>query len=234
MGATRPRSTTLTEVEKAAVVEFRRRTLLPLDDVQGALRATIPRLTRSALHRCLVHHGISRLPKRKEEATKQGRFAENAIGFGHVDACELRVAEGKRHLFPAIDRVTRVTDVEFHERPTMATGAAFLQSALALFPYRLRVMLTGNGIAAADLPRNRGGWTAWFRGHSFDRVSRGYGRAHRLTKPYHCGATGSGSGSINSSRTLPSRPSTIPASTRSKRTSWRSSGRTTSPSARRR
>ena len=35
------------------VVEFRRRTLLPLDDVLGCLREAIPKLTRSALHRCL-------------------------------------------------------------------------------------------------------------------------------------------------------------------------------------
>src|SRR3954462_10333843 len=51
MGPTRPRSTTLTEAEEAIVVEFRRRTLLPLDDVLGCLRESIPKLTRSALHR---------------------------------------------------------------------------------------------------------------------------------------------------------------------------------------
>ena len=32
------------------VVEFRRRALLPLDDVPGCLRDTIPKLTRSSLH----------------------------------------------------------------------------------------------------------------------------------------------------------------------------------------
>ena len=63
MGPRRPRSTVLTEAEEAAVVEFRRRTLLPLDDVLGCLRESIPRLTRSALHRCLERHGISRLPR---------------------------------------------------------------------------------------------------------------------------------------------------------------------------
>src|SRR3954470_17330917 len=35
MGPSRPRSTVLTEAEEAIVVEFRRRTLLPLDDVLG-------------------------------------------------------------------------------------------------------------------------------------------------------------------------------------------------------
>jgi transposase len=62
MGPSRPRSSVLSEAEEAIVVEFRRRTLLPLDDVLGCLREAIPTLTRSALHRCLQRHGISRLP----------------------------------------------------------------------------------------------------------------------------------------------------------------------------
>ena len=49
MGPARPRSTVLSEVEEAIVVDFRRRTLLPLDDVLGCLREAIPKLTRSAL-----------------------------------------------------------------------------------------------------------------------------------------------------------------------------------------
>ena len=44
------------------VVAFRRHTLLPLDDCLYALQLSIPHLTRSALHRCLQRHGISRLP----------------------------------------------------------------------------------------------------------------------------------------------------------------------------
>ena len=45
IGPCRPRSSVLTEVEEAMVVEFRRRTLLPLDDVLGRLRDAIPRLS---------------------------------------------------------------------------------------------------------------------------------------------------------------------------------------------
>ena len=53
MGPGRHRSTVLSEAEEAIVVEFRRRTLLPLDDVLGCLREAIPALSRSALHLCL-------------------------------------------------------------------------------------------------------------------------------------------------------------------------------------
>ncbi|RAP39548.1 hypothetical protein BYZ73_19925 [Rhodovulum viride] len=61
-GPKEPRSSVLSEAEDAMVVEFRRHTLLPLDDCLHALQPTIPHLTRSALHRCLQRHGISRLP----------------------------------------------------------------------------------------------------------------------------------------------------------------------------
>src|ERR671921_2886586 len=102
MGPSRPRSTVLTEAEEAVVVEFRRRTLLPLDDVLGCLRESIPRLTRSALHRCLERHGISRLPRDEEASSKGKRFAQTRIGYVHIDSCELRSAEGKVHMFLAI------------------------------------------------------------------------------------------------------------------------------------
>jgi hypothetical protein len=62
-GPKTPRSTVLTLEQEAIVVAFRKRTLLPLDDCLYALEATIPRLTRSSLHRCLERHGISRLPE---------------------------------------------------------------------------------------------------------------------------------------------------------------------------
>ena len=95
MGPRQPRSTSLTEAEEAIVVEFRCRTLLPLDDVLGCLRETIPALSRSALHRCLARHGISRLPRDEEKTPNRKRFAETAIGHVHIDVRELRLAEGK-------------------------------------------------------------------------------------------------------------------------------------------
>ena len=49
--------------DEAIIVAFRQHTLLPLDDCLYALQATIPRLTRSSLHRCLQRHGIGRLPE---------------------------------------------------------------------------------------------------------------------------------------------------------------------------
>jgi transposase-like protein len=181
----RARSTVLTEAEEQVAVEFRRRTHLPLDDVLGCLKERIPALSRSALHRCLQRHGISRLPAQSEGAPKRGRFAETTIGFVHVDSCELRSAEGKVHLFLAIDRVTKFTYVELHPRATMLTGAAFLQGVRAAFPYTIHTVLTDNGTPFADQPRYRSGPTAALGGHPFGRVCRAHGITQKLTRPYH-------------------------------------------------
>jgi transposase InsO family protein len=188
MGPSRPRSSVLTEAEEAIVVEFRRRTLLPLDDVLGCLRETIPRLSRSALHRCLVRHGISRLPRDQERASKRGRFAETRIGSVHIDVRELRLAQGRLSMFLAIDRVSKFTHVAFMDANTKANGAAFLREVVEVFPYQLHTVLTDNGMAFADLPKNRGRYPeieAIFGGHVFDRVCDEHGIRHRLTKPYH-------------------------------------------------
>ena len=61
-GPKNPRSSVLSPEDEAAIVAFRKRTLLPLDDCLYALQPSIPYLTRSSLHCCLQRHGISRLP----------------------------------------------------------------------------------------------------------------------------------------------------------------------------
>jgi transposase-like protein len=180
MGPSRRRSTVLTEAEEAIAVEFRRRTLLPLDDVLGCLREAIPKLTRSALHRCLARHGISRLPE-AEAGSKRKKFNETEIGYVHIDSAQLRSAEGVVHMFLAIDRVSKFACVEFHATAEMATGAAFMRGVVAAFPYRIRKVLTDNGVAFTKSASTR--WDTMR--HPFDRICDEHGIEHRLTKPYH-------------------------------------------------
>jgi hypothetical protein len=98
-GPKSPHSTTLTEAEDGMVVAFRRHTLLPLDDCLYALQPSTPHLTRSALHRCLQRHGISRLPDVEGDKPKRQRFKRYPIGFFHVDIAEVQTAQGKLYLF---------------------------------------------------------------------------------------------------------------------------------------
>ena len=77
MGPRLPHSTVLTAEEEAVIVAFRKRTLLALDDCLYALQASIPRLTRSSLHRCLQRHGISRLPEIEGNKPAKKKFAKS-------------------------------------------------------------------------------------------------------------------------------------------------------------
>jgi len=98
MGPKAIHSTVLATEEEAMVVAFRRHTLLPLDDCLYALQASIPHLTRSALHRCLQRHGISRLPDMTGDKPAEQKFKAYPIGYFHIDIAEVRSEEGKLHL----------------------------------------------------------------------------------------------------------------------------------------
>jgi transposase-like protein len=95
----------------------------------------------------------------------------------HVDSCELRSAEGEVHLFLAVDRVTKFTYVEVHDRADTMAGAAFLAGVVAAFPYRLHTVLTDNGVAFCNCASTKWDW----RVHVFDRVCREHGVEHRRT-----------------------------------------------------
>ena len=144
-----------------------------------------PNLSRSALHRCLQRHGISRLPV-EETKEHRKRFRTYEIGYVHIDSCELRHADGKLIMFLAIDRVSKFTYVEFHDSAGKMEGSAFLRKVVEVFPYKIHIVLTDNGMAFADLPKNRDGPGRRYLGpHIFDRVCIENGIEHRLTKPYH-------------------------------------------------
>jgi transposase-like protein len=70
------------------------------------------------------------------------------------------VTDGKIHMFLAIDRVSKFTFVEFYEKAGKLNAAAFLEHAIEAFPYRIHTVLPDNGIAFADLPKNRTSRTA--------------------------------------------------------------------------
>ena len=184
-GPTVPRSTVLSIEQEAVIVAFRKHTLLPLNDCLYALQATIPQLTRSSLHRCLERHGISRLPEVEGDKPRKKKFDIYPIGFFHIDLAEVRTAEGKLYLFVAIDRTSKFAVVELVDKADMQAAAAFLEALVEAVPYRIHTVLTDNGIQFADLPKNRGGLTARWRGHPFDRICLRHGIGHRLTQPNH-------------------------------------------------
>ena len=193
-GPATPRSTTLSAEEEAMVVAFRRHTLLPLDDCLYALQPTIPHLTRSGLHRCLLRHGISRLPETDGDKPARKRFKAYPIGFFHIDIAEVRTEQGKLHLFVAIDRTSKFAFAQLHERATTRVAGDFLRALLRAVPYRVHTVLTDNGIhfttpgntaSAAPLIREAMDRGELFRAHSFELACAENRIEHRLTKPHH-------------------------------------------------
>ena len=182
-GPKEPRSTVLSKEEEAVVIAFRQHTLLPLDDCLYALQPAIPHLTRSSLHRCLQRHGISRLPDMDGDKSKRQRFKRYPIGYFHIDIAEVRTAEGKLHLFVAIDRTSKFAVAQLVEKANRKTAWEFLELLLEAVPYSIHTILTDNGIQFAEQPRNRN--TAYSRQMRFDMICEANGIEHRLTKPNH-------------------------------------------------
>lgn len=150
-GPKEPRSSVLSEAEEAMVVAFRRHTLLPLDDCLYALQPSIPHLTRSALHRCLQRHGISRLPEIGGDKPKRQRFKRYPIGFFHMDIAEVQTAEGKLYLFVAIDRTSKFAVTQLVEKADRKTAWEFLEHLLEAVPYRIHTILTDNVLCRENL-----------------------------------------------------------------------------------
>jgi transposase len=184
-GPKKPHSTVLSSDEEAIIVAFRRHTLLPLDDCLYALQPTIPHLSRSSLHRCLQRHGISRLPDVDGDKPKKKKFKRYPIGYFHIDIAEVRTAEGKLHMFVAIDRTSKFTFVQLVEKANRVTASAFLVALIEAVPYRIHTVLTDNGIQFRYPPRYANGPTARYMTHMFDMRCRENGIEHRFTKINH-------------------------------------------------
>ena len=177
----------LSPLEEALVIELRSLLALPLDDIVEAMRRCVnPKLSRSAIHRCLQRHGISRIPK--PDKPKPGRFEEAKIGFIHIDLKHLPALERRKaYVFVAIDRATRSVYIEIHPRRDGKTSAAFLQRFLAQFPVRVHTILTDNGSEftdrfAVDMKGKPEGRPSG--NHPFDKACADAQIDHRLTQAF--------------------------------------------------
>lgn len=77
------------------------------------------------------------------------------IGYFHIDIAELRTAEGKLHLFVAIDRTSKFAVAQLVEKANRKTAWEILELLLEAVPYRIHTILTDNGIQFAEQRRNR-------------------------------------------------------------------------------
>jgi len=177
-------STTL--AEEALICGLKKDAGLSLDDICEVMhRCVNPKLSRSAIHRCLKRHGLSARPVQPKEPP--GRFEDIPFGFVHVDLKHLTRLQGKAaYAFVAIERATRFAHVEIVHDRSAETIAGCLKRFLKAFGHPVHTVLTDNGSEFTD----RFGDARWrkrSRGtgrHPFDRVCRDHGVVHRLTRTF--------------------------------------------------
>jgi transposase InsO family protein len=164
------------EEERAVVCELRRATGFPLDDLTFVVAHFLPHLDRDNVYRILRAEGLSRRPAAAASRREAGGFGEYEPGFVHLDVKhlpKLRTADGelrKRYLFVAIDRRSRSVHLAVKDDETEASARAFLEEALAAFPFRVTRVLTDRG--------------SCFTAEGFERACRALGVEHRKTRPY--------------------------------------------------
>jgi hypothetical protein len=144
------------------------------------LQATLPHLTRSALHRCLQRHGISRLPDTEGDQSAKKKCKPYPIGYFHIGIAEVHTEEGKLYLFEAIDRACKFAYAELHPEASKTGAAPFLRHLIAAVPYKIHTILTDNGIQFTNRKRDQYAFL-----HVFDHVCQESAIDHRLTKTNH-------------------------------------------------
>ena len=164
------------EEERAVVCELRRATGFPLDELAFVVRHFLPHLDRDNVYRILKAAGLSRRPAAVTPERAAAEFREYELGFVHLDVKhlpKLRTAGGKwrkRFLFVAIDRRSRAVHLAVEDEETEASARAFLEEALAAFPFRVTRVLTDRG--------------SCFTAEGFEKACRELAVEHRKTRPY--------------------------------------------------
>ena len=176
------------QAEQAMILCLRQKGL-PLDELLDLVQQPLPEAKRSSVYRLLHRNGVSRLPKKGEQATgqddKHGQFEDYGPGFVHMDCFYLPKLEGKkRYCFVAIDRATRLASLAVYENKDKEAATDFLEKCLAFFPFRVEKLLTDNG-REFTLTGFKNRWDTKLKTtHPVDALCQAFGIEHRTTLPY--------------------------------------------------
>ncbi|HEX7856140.1 MAG TPA: TetR family transcriptional regulator [Sphingobium sp.] len=119
---TAPRA--LSARDEAVILGFRRYLPLSLDDSMAFLAPRLPGLSRSALHRLLQRHGLSRPPRDARSGLPDGA---SGAGCFHIDIVPVRTGEREQYLFFAIEQQSALIFGLLRPDATQATARDFLE-----------------------------------------------------------------------------------------------------------
>lgn len=169
----RSRTTSSTIVRR--ILQLRRRRLGP------ARIAALTGVCGKTVHRVLLRHGQSRLPRPRRRPSK--RYEKSRPGeLLHLDIKLLPSLRNARYdyEFAAVDDYTREAVVTLTTEQTSAAATAFLEHVAAAVPYRIEAVLTDNAMA----------FTMRYAHHAdrltqFQQACQSLGIVHHLLRPRH-------------------------------------------------
>lgn len=157
------------------ILQLRRRRLGP------ARIAVLTGVCPKTVHRVLVRHGQSRLPRPRRRPSK--RYEKSRPGeLLHLDIKLLPSLRNARYdyEFAAVDDYTREAVVALTTEQTSLAATTFLEQVVAAMPYRIEAVLTDNAMA----------FTMRYAHHHerltrFQQACQSLGIVHHLLRPRH-------------------------------------------------
>lgn len=155
------------------ILQLRRRRLGP------ARIAALVGVSGKTVHRVLVRHGQSRLPRPRRRPAR--RYEKSRPGeLLHLDIKLLPSLRNARYdyEFAAVDDFSREAVVALTTEQSSAAATSFLERVVAAMPYRIEAVLTDNAMA----------FTMRYAQHSerltrFQQACRSLGIVHHLLRP---------------------------------------------------
>ncbi|MFT3964444.1 MAG: TetR family transcriptional regulator [Sphingobium sp.] len=177
--------------DEAMILGFRRYLPLSLDDSMAVLAPRLPGLSRSALHRLLRRHGLSRPPRRDRMALPP---AAHGPGCFHIDIVPVLTGERTHYLFFAIEQHSALIFGLIRPDATQATARDFLDRLAEGSPAPVRMVLTsarfqfttpGNGASGVPDVRDALEKGTLARAHPFEYACALRGIEHHLVPDHY-------------------------------------------------
>ena len=141
MGPKNPCPSTLTRNDQAIICIYRWRTRLSLNDLHVRLKRLMPKLSRSALYRCLKRGELNKIGR----TTKCSPLTSGALNgpyWFEITTNEVHVPdEVVIPIFLAVEEVTKYVYGEV-AKPYAVNAAAFVDHLVAAFPRKIQAVTT--------------------------------------------------------------------------------------------
>lgn len=178
-----------TPEQEALIAVLRRDARLSADDITEVMgRCLPPRLSRSAVYRCLKRMGLSARLKPDAPREPGAQFDPVSFGYVHVDLKYLgKLRSRAQFAFVAIERISRFAHIEVLDDRKAETVARAMERFLLAFGHPIHTVLSDNGAEFTDRFQdgNKAGHAARpSGGHPFDVLCKRHAIRHILTRPY--------------------------------------------------